>query len=108
MTEGSGTVSSHSTISNDPASSSRSSSLGSSARSARPLFGLNNLPKLPNTLFVGRPSGRNPYVGSKFSISGKDVSGGSGAGGGRGFEGLAVAERLPTLETESAEDEWAR
>lgn len=61
----------------------------SSARSARPLLGTKRLPKLRKTLLAGRPSGRRPYVGSKFSRSGSedvDVSAGVGGGGGESGE----------------------
>ena len=70
-------VSSQSTRSKeDPLSSSSSSyspnSLDSSARSARPLFGVKSLLKPLKPLLEGRPSGRRPQVGSKFSRSGWD------------------------------------
>lgn len=68
--EYSGTESSQSTTSNEPCSSSPSklsSSPGSSARSARPMFRVKRRLKDEKTLFVGSPSGRRPYVGSKIS-----------------------------------------
>lgn len=71
-----------STISNELYSSSYSpisldsSSSSSSVKSARPLLGVKRLLKPRNTLLVGSPSGRRPYVGSKFSKSGwEDVDG---------------------------------
>lgn len=71
--EYSGSASSQSATSNELCSSSPSrlsSSPGSSVRFARPMFRVKSRPKDEKTLFVGRPSGRRPYVGSKFSNSG--------------------------------------
>src|ERR1700722_9884074 len=64
-------ASSQSTTSNDVSSSRSSSSLGSSTRSARPLFSAKSLLKDPKTLFVGRHTGRRPYVESKLSNTGE-------------------------------------
>lgn len=36
---------------------------------------MNNFPNPVKSLFIGNPSGRSPYVGSKFSISGRLDSG---------------------------------
>lgn len=78
----------------------------SSARSARPLFGTKRLPNPRKTLFAGRPSGRSPYVGSKFSRSGWDeVWVSAGVGGGESGEGACGAKRCVL---EPATDEGGR
>lgn len=113
--EYSGREFSQSTTSNEPCSSSPSrlsSSPGSSARSARPMFRVKSRPKDEKTLFVGRPSGRRPYVGSKFSSSGLEenesdtgvlVGGGAGAGDVR-----EVVLWRATLNTDAPDIERAR
>jgi hypothetical protein len=45
-----------------------------------------------NTLLAGRPSGRRPYVGSKFSRSDESGEGGVAAGAGDGDD--LVRERV--------------
>lgn len=111
--EYSGMESSQSTTSNEPRSSSPSklsSSSGSSARSARPIFRVKRRPKDEKTLFVGRPSGRRPYVGSKFSSSGleEDESDtGVFTGGGTG-DVLEVELLRAALDTDAPDIERAR
>ena len=51
------------------------------------MLGANKLRKPLKTLFFGSPSGRKPYVGSKFSMSGKEEVALSGPG-----VGIGVAE----------------